>query len=137
MGRNGCEMETETRSGKSLSFSRKGLRMSATRDKLELVAVLTRELDQPVGAVVELAQSLIRLGVKHGGLACALCNGVIDQDEYARRQGKIRDKLTALLGGSGIGVEFGGDPRGYTVKLQLPSKRSNTWGDDGYGIPGS
>lgn len=114
--------------------------MSATRDRLELVAVLTRELPgQPVGVVVELAQAVMRHGHRHGGLACALCNGVIEQDEYERRQGKIRDKLTGLLGVLGIGVKFGGDPRGFTVKLLLPSKRSNTWGgeEDGWGVPGS
>ena len=31
--------------------------------------------------------------------------------------------------------DFGGDPRGYTVKLHLPEGTSNTWGRDGYGVP--
>src|SRR5262245_26820756 len=112
--------------------------MSLTRDKFEFVAVLTRELpDHSIAAVVELAQTVMRQGLRHGGLACALCDGVFDQDGYELRQSRIREKLSKLLRVLGIGVTYGGDPRGYTVKLQFKSKRSNTWGDDGYGVPGS
>ena len=34
-------------------------------------------------------------------------------------------------------AEVGGDPRGYTLKLRLPSGKGNTWGGDecGWGVP--
>jgi hypothetical protein len=33
--------------------------------------------------------------------------------------------------------DFGGDPRGYTVKVHLPNHAYNTWGgaESGYGVP--
>ena len=36
-------------------------------------------------------------------------------------------------------LEFGGDPRGYTVKLKRPDGRYNTWGgaESGWGVEGS
>lgn len=34
-----------------------------------------------------------------------------------------------------VRVDFSGDPRGYTVKLIFPDNASNSWGNDGYGIP--
>lgn len=119
-------------------MSRKGI--IQMKDKLEFIALLSRELpDHSIGAVVELGQTLMRQGHKHAGLACALCNGVIDQDEFERRTERIRQKLAKLLDVLGIRVRYGGDPRGFTVKLRLKSGRYNTWGgaEDGWGVPGS
>lgn len=49
-----------------------------------------------------------------------------------------RHHISALARQVGAtGVNFGGDPRGYTVKLVFPSGVNNSWGDDGYGVPGS
>jgi hypothetical protein len=36
----------------------------------------------------------------------------------------------------GVGIKFNGDPRGYAIKLMLPSGEYNTWGgkEEGWGI---
>jgi len=34
-----------------------------------------------------------------------------------------------------MGVKLSGDPRGYTVKLIVPSGRTNDWGREGIGVP--
>jgi len=52
----------------------------------------------------------------------------------------LETKITALVQPYGPRVEYGGDPRGYTVKLHFAPidgrKPSNTWGgeESGYGI---
>jgi hypothetical protein len=50
-----------------------------------------------------------------------------------RTSARLRDRLTAL----GFSADFSGDPRGYVVKLHLPSGAYNTWGgkESGYGVP--
>lgn len=35
----------------------------------------------------------------------------------------------------GMTPKFGGDPRGCTVKLQMPSGRTNDWGGEGICVP--
>lgn len=46
---------------------------------------------------------------------------------------KVNDIATKLH----TTIHIGGDPRGYALKILLPSKEYNTWGgaEDGYGIP--
>ena len=52
------------------------------------------------------------------------------------KEQRIEARITSLLQPHGITVKFGGDPRGFTVKLHLPSGRSNSWGgpEEGFGI---
>lgn len=65
------------------------------------------------------------------------------QDRWDKRIEKDTERYERLVirAASEIGlvVHFGGDPRGYTVKVKLPSGRYNTWGgaEDGWGVPNS
>lgn len=73
----------------------------------------------------------------HNRLAEAECNREITSREIRRRQ-SIQAKIIEILKpyiGDGR-VRFSGDPRGYTVKVQFPDGRGNTWGGDeeGWGI---
>lgn len=49
----------------------------------------------------------------------------------------VKDEKTGEM--KPIRPKFGGDPRGFTVKLVLPDGRHNTWGgkEEGWGVPGS
>lgn len=81
---------------------------------------------------------LMRLARAHGRLAeidCTQDGGMTEKQR--RRSDRIEQQISALLAPSRIKVNFGGDPRGYTVKLILPSGRYNTWGgaEDGWGVP--
>ncbi len=105
--------------------------MSKERD--EFVAVLVEAyLSLPkkqqtcnVLAVVTSAQALMRLGRESKTLAERQCNEPLT-DEYVEKK---RAK----------GFSNGGDPRGYTLKIHLPTERYNTWGgkEEGWGVAGS
>lgn len=48
---------------------------------------------------------------------------------------RTEERLTATLKPYGIEPIYGGDPRGYVVKLKMPSGATNTWSQDGIGVP--
>lgn len=54
------------------------------------------------------------------------------EKQEARIENLIRDICTAYT----LPVTFGGDPRGFTVKLHFSSGRFNSWGgrEEGYGV---
>lgn len=127
--------------------------MSKTLERLTFVAQLQRALPaMPAHLVADSARLLIRHAVTHGNLAEAECNGPGDyvnripyprageiyaehQAMIERRTAQIERKITAICVNLGLRADFGGDPRGYTVKVQLPDGSSNTWGRDGWGVP--
>lgn len=43
-------------------------------------------------------------------------------------------KASEIAARYGATVKIGGDPRGYVMRLQLATKRSNTFSDDGWGV---
>lgn len=131
--------------------------MSTLRDKLEFVALLSDELKgKPlpgIGSIAKvfnnvptfqpchitsLAMDIFRLASTHGRLMTEKCNRQLTEREE-RKIENIRVRLAKVLGGTGIKLNCGGDPRGYTIKLILPSGRYNTWGgaDEGWGVPNS
>ena len=69
-------------------------------------------------------------------LAVAACNRIMTDKERARGAALVAeaDALAAVYGATAI---TGGDPRGFSLKLVLPSGRYNTWGGppEGYGVP--
>lgn len=123
--------------------------MSKERD--EFVALIAKEIpEMAVHHVAEFAGGIMRQGAVIGRAALRFCNGELQTDQYERITAKCRDKLAALTAEFGA-LEYmngkmpefkfilGGDPRGYCLKVILPSKRNNTWGgeDCGWGVPGS
>lgn len=76
-------------------------------------------------------------GVK--GLPC-LCDHRDEAHETVPRiavqANRTERRVHTLAARMGATVKFNGDPRGYVVKLTLPSGRYNTWGGkgEGYGI---
>ena len=83
------------------------------------------------------------------------CNGVgtyanEDARVFAKRQERfekmvekkekqIEARITAICKELGPGFEpvFGGDPRGWTIKIKVPSGRTTDWGHEGVGVPTS
>lgn len=107
--------------------------MTATRDERLEFAFVMGELGKLRFSEVE---RLLKLAKAHGKLQEKACNSELSDREKAR-EAKIEQEIANLLHPSGIKAKFGGDPRGYTVKLILPNKRYNTWGgeEDGWGVP--
>ena len=66
-------------------------------------------------------------------LAIAACNRTLTDKEDKR---KIDEQywIIKLVTPYGVTVNYGGDPRGFVVKLQFPNGESNSWGNDGWGI---
>lgn len=112
--------------------------MTATKntDLIELVLVLAQECPGRVRASE--IERFLKLARQHGRLAEWDCNVGLDARQE-RAKGRLEREMTTLavtLWGL-KGIMFDGDPRGYTVKLLLPSGKHNTWGgaEDGYGVP--
>ena len=126
------------------------------RERLEFVAQLQRALpDRPAHLVVDAARLLMRHAATHGRLAVESCNGhpaqsspTLDaktinrlQDAWDKRieksEAQAEKRITAICADLGLRPDFGGDPRGYTVKVHLPNHAYNTWGgrESGWGIP--
>ena len=87
------------------------------------------------------ACSLIARAAKtHGRLAEEECNGpALGEwsqrwaDRIEKRTAQIEENIRALVAslGDGFGVVFSGDPRGSTVKITTPDKRTDDWGHIG------
>jgi len=113
--------------------------VSKAKDRYEFVAVLTREI--PTLApfrVVELAMQLMRCAASADRLSVAHCN-YMETEEYERKITAVRKRVAKLLVDvPGVtALQVGGDPRGFCLKLSLPSGAYNSWGgkESGFGVP--
>ena len=128
--------------------------MTYQKEREQFIAQLVRAVPaQPVHHVTHAATLLLRHASTHGRLACESCNGHPAQSSptlpqatisrlqdawdarIAKREAQVEARIRAIAGELGLQADFGGDPRGYTVKLQLPGDMHNTLGRDGYGVP--
>lgn len=82
------------------------------------------------GAGFDMSQvaELVRLAKRHHRGAERECNEGGDHTTATKK------KIVALLAGSGIGAIFSGDPRGCTVRLKMPSGRTNDFANTGWCI---
>lgn len=92
------------------------------------------------------AEKLLRYGATLGRLAEEQCNGYQDRngnwDEKAterseRKEERIERKVTELCAEWGCKPVFQGDPRGNTLKIQVPDGYTNDWGKEGICVPTS
>lgn len=104
--------------------------MSKTTDREEFITIMAAEFPQ---ADVAEVRELLTLARRHGKLQERACNEPVPENHDAACEARI----TSVCERIGCKVKFGGDPRGYTVKIFLPSGRYNTWGgaEDGWGVP--
>lgn len=119
--------------------------MSYRSDREEFLVRLAIELPGvPPTAILDYGRAILRAARKLDRLAVALCNGDVDPDSYdaakARAVARVQRALDGLAEWTDRRVtiaEVGGDPRGHTLKLRLPSGKGNTWGGDecGWGVP--
>lgn len=97
----------------------------------DFASTMHREAAIPRGACDKLRE----LARRHHRLQEEYCNGVFDTDEWARRDERIEARIIALLAPYDVTPKFGGDPRGCTVKLQVPSGKTDDWGAEGICVP--
>jgi hypothetical protein len=87
------------------------------------------------------ANLLCRHGRTYARLQEAQCNGLTPRQEAwaEKREAQLTKRITAICEGLGAGFApvFNGDPRGATVKIRVPSGRTNDWGGVGICVPTS
>lgn len=102
---------------------------------------------------LRLARLLLRHGQTHARIQEAICNGVEwmrwdTNESFNKRQARheawtekrdaqLEKRIMAICTELGAGFKpvFSGDPRGCTVKIQVPSGRTNDWGKEGICVP--
>jgi hypothetical protein len=122
--------------------------------RTEFGRIMTEESGGYVNAA-RVADLLCRHGKTYARIQEANCNGVgtyygEDQARFAKRQERFErelerreSKLEDLIRrkcqelGEGFVPVFGGDPRGNTIKIKVPSGRTNDWGGEGISVPTS
>jgi len=97
-------------------------------------------------ARISAAQRLLRYGATLGRIAERQCNGHQtwdgQWDEKAAAQDdakeeRIQTAVKKLCESIGVTPIFGGDPRGNTLKIQVPDGYTNDWGREGICVPTS
>lgn len=133
--------------------------MTATTEREQFTALLAREFPQiKLHILAEWTTKMMRASKRHAKLQEAQCNGDWPADNGQREvvacptcecmwvpttfksklcpdchvERDIRRLCDAI---PGIEPVFGGDPRGCTVKLKVPSGNSNDWGREGICVP--
>ena len=110
---------------------------SKFRDMAEIVAVLAEAMPTvPPQMVAARALQFCKAARVIERNAVNQCNGV-DSPRTEARALKAANAVATLASECGFTPRLGGDPRGYTLKLILPTGRYNTWGgvEDGWGVP--
>lgn len=133
--------------------------MSNTKDLMEFIAILQSEFsDKNPYHMALAAEQIIRLGRRHHRLAEIHCSRdfqpneaiqygqdpnnvdeVIDESSplYKRTiEYKLGEVSEEFFDGK-LGFKLSGDPRGVTVKLVVPSGRTNDFGGEGIRVPGA
>lgn len=99
----------------------------------EFLILMTQEYHaEPTIILLETLRDLLRLAKTHGRLQVLACNEQVPDGHDEKCEERIRKACARLPGCVPV---FSGDPRGATVKLKLPSGRTNDWGNTGICVP--
>lgn len=115
--------------------------MSYAKDRKEFIDVLQEEYKHRKPAEVQaLARALMTRASTSERYAVMLSSVEMTaaaQERMEQADAKNDAAIEALCKEWGLVPVFSGDPRGYTVKVILPSGRYNTWGgkECGWGVP--
>jgi hypothetical protein len=105
--------------------------MSRERDEF----FLTMAREYPDANLLDLRDTLAKLcklSKYHASLQELACNEPVPEGHDEKCEAAIRKVCEALPGCEPI---FSGDPRGCTVRLRVPSGRTNDWARTGICVP--
>ena len=109
------------------------------KDEMEFIGILRAELPNVEWREVEqFARLLMRHSATHQRMAEEECCVEMSERQAAwheKRTQQVEARITVLCTPYGIVPDFQGDPRGATVKLKVPSGRTNDWGQTGICVP--
>jgi hypothetical protein len=83
--------------------------------------------------VAMFCDEIVRLTRRHHRATEEYCN-TGDPDGIEPIERKIRELISGFWGDN-VTAKFSGDPRGATVKLQVPSGKTNDWNESGICVP--
>lgn len=103
------------------------------QDYAEFVQVLQVEFNLAFGTARDIADELCSLAKKARHYDIARCNYELTERQQKRSEA-IDERAKEIAAELGCGLQFG-DPRGCAYRLLLPSKRSNSFGGEGWIVP--
>ena len=106
------------------------------KTEAEFLCAMIEEFDNSY-ITQEACIRLLSLAKSHQRIEVMRCN-VGDTDYLMKRQRALRSSMTKVGNTINATLKFGGDPRGFTVKVMMPkTKLYNSWGgaEEGYGVP--
>ena len=103
-------------------------------NKIETAIILAKDFqDAKRHDIIKFINELYRLSKTLERLNLIFCNdGLTDKQELKFERTKTKVKL--LCDGFGLPCKIENDPRGVAVKLYFPSKFTNSFVSDGWGI---
>lgn len=101
--------------------------MGTFKDREEFAHIMGKE-----GVSFGATRDLMRLARRYHRLQEAACNGYPQEAAELRIEERVR---TLCIASSGIVPVFSGDPRGATLKVKVPSGRTNDLGQIGICVP--
>jgi len=109
--------------------------MSYQHEREVFIAQMTQE-----GIPLDVCLRVLRNANTIQRLAARECSVEMSEAESKReelRAAACEARIAKMLAPYGVTVDTSGDPRGFCVKLMLPSGKYNTWGgaESGYGVP--
>src|SRR5205823_5419201 len=108
--------------------------MTTTRRELVAFAVAMAEEFPRVAGLPAVVLRLVRLSKRHARFQEASCNyGLSAAEEAAER--RCEEAIRRLCRGLGCEPVFSSDPRGCTVKLRMPSGRTDDFAQEGVCVP--
>ena len=103
--------------------------MSYRKDRDEFVWIMASE-----GVPLPIVGHVLRQSIRYQHLQEAACNrGLTVAEDWTER--RIEDNLAEVLSHYQMRPMFQGDPRGATVKIVVPSGKTNDWGNTGICVP--
>lgn len=115
--------------------------MTHAEERKQFLAMLVAEFPhRPRSLVIAMGRNLMARATTAQRLSELFCSVEMSEAETARQERKdeVNDAaIEAICKAWGLKARLDGDPRGYVVKLLLPSGRHNTWGgaECGWGVP--
>ena len=112
--------------------------MSKAHDREEFMQRMVEEFSPITGmsSAFQYGYALMKLAKVKERYNLLYCNVGLTPGQEANAE-KVDTQVKDVAEKLGTTILIGGDPRGYALKIILPSKDYNTWGgvDYGWGIP--
>lgn len=102
------------------------------RATIDLARLLIQDLAMDFDDAMEKAREAVGLAARYTRLQEKSCSDPSYGPRDEGRERALEKRIAELF--EGLKVHFSGDPRGYCVKVEFPSGRSNHWGGANWGI---